>query len=160
MPVLKSREEIRAGNVQGTAFTLLHNACQPPPFSLPSSGQACGLSFFLTSSSFSSSSFPCGGPLIPPFLLSTPANPACPLALRLSAPLLCTPIARLRVSETWGSWIRAWRFPRGPRRSERGQHTARSCHSSSVLSRIPSASTNQPQIDKFTQYCRHPSGQL
>lgn len=159
MPVLKSREEIRAGNVQGTAFTLLHNACQPPPFSLLSSGQALRLPPLLLLLPPSSSRSTCR-PVIPSSLPSASADPALPLLVLLSAPPLRTPFARLRVSQGWRSRFRAWRFPGGTRRPEGRQQPEGCYHPSSILSWLTGSSPNQPQTDQLAQYRCHFGGQL
>lgn len=142
----------------GTAFTLLDNACQPPPFSLPSSGQALSLPLLLLPQSSSSSSS--SRPVLSSSLFSASTDPALPLLVLLSAPHLHTPFACLRVSQGWRSRHRAWRFPRRTRWPE-GRRQPEGCyHPSSVLSWLTSSSPNQSQTDQLTQYCCHPGGQL
>lgn len=139
----------------GTAFTLLHNACQPPPFSLPSSGQALGLPLLLPPSSFSSSR-----PVIPSSLSKASADPAFPVFVLLSVPPLHCPLARLRVPQGRRSGNRAWRLPRGTRKPERRQQPEGCCYPSTLLPRLSSTTPHQSQVDQLSQYCCHPGGQL
>lgn len=142
----------------GTAFTLLNNACQPPPFSLPSSGQEFCLPLLpLSQSSTVSSS---SGPAASSSLLASSGVPARPLLVPVPAPHLRPPPAGLRVSKGWRSGHRARRVP-GRTRWTKGRRTSEGCcHPSSVLSWFTSSPPNYPQTDQLTQYRRHPGGQL
>lgn len=147
----------------GTPFTLLHNACQPPPFSLPSSGQALRLPGLLpgllpqqVSSPLSTSS----RPLSPPSLSSVSADPSHPLLVLLSAPPLHTPPACLRVSQGWRTRYRAWRCPRRTRWPEGRRHPEGCSHPPSVFSWLTGSPTDQSQNNQLTQYCCHSGGQL
>lgn len=138
----------------GTAFTLLHNACQPPPFSLPSSGQAVDLPLLPPSS------LPSSRPVILSPLSVPSADAAFPLSVLLSAPPLHCPLARLRVPQGRRSRNWAWRFPRGTRRPEGRQQPEGCSYPSALLPRLSSTSPHQSQVDQLTQHCCHPGGQL
>lgn len=141
----------------GTTFTLFNNACQPPPFSLPPSGQAlCLLLLFHRSSSPSSSSKP-------PFsssLFSPTFNLALPVPGLLPAPHAQPPVSHLRVSQGWGSRDRTCGCPWWTRWPEGRWHPKGCCHPPTVLSWFTSSSSNQPQTDQLSEYRSHPGGQL
>lgn len=148
MPVLKSRKDIWAGNVQGTAFTLLHNACRPPLVSLPSSGQALGV---FSSASASSS---------PAAATSVPQERSRSVAVLVRAPGVCPAPAPLRVSPGWRAWLGAWRCPHRTRRSKRRAQSKRCGHPASVLPWLSTIASNQPQTHQLAQYRCHLGGEL
>lgn len=141
----------------GTAFTLLRNACQPPPLSLLSSGQAPLLPLLLLLPSSSSSTL---RPDTPTSLPSASVDPALPLLVLLSAPPLHTPPARLRVAQ--GRRSRYWtrRCSRGTGWPKGRCQPAGCRHPPSILSWPTGSPPNQPQTDQLTQHRCHPGGQL
>lgn len=120
----------------GTAFTLFHDACQPPPFSLPPPGQALGV--------YLSSLFCFFRPVVPPSLSSASTDPSLPVLLPFFAPPLHRFVTGLRVSEGWRSRNRAWRFPRRTGRPQGWRRPAGCDHPSSVLSWLTSAASSRP----------------
>lgn len=139
MPVLKSRKDIWAGNVQGTTFTLLHNACQPPLVSLPSSGQA------------SASSTPAA---------AVPQEAARPVTVLVRAPGVGPAPAPLPVPPSWRPRLGTRRCPYRTGRPKRRSQPERSGHPASVLPRLCTVTSNQPQTHQLSQYRCHLGGEL
>lgn len=136
----------------GSASTLLHHARQPPPLSLPSSGQAIRLPFLF---------LPPSRPLDPSSLSQISADPALPLLVLLSAPPLRPPLSSLRVPPGWRSCHRARRrSPRGTRRSEGWHQPERGRITPSLPSWLAPHSPHQPQTDQLAQHRCHLGGQL